>query len=203
MGRLAKPGDPYCTPRGEVAMPKNDIPSTVPVEEISLSVPIARSMEISSKRNPKELPANDLSTQTAINAILMYHLMGLTQNEISHILKIDLMTIENIMMGSDFQLTFEMIFNELINTNSRNLQATLGRHAYSALNQLIHLHKNAESEMVQLKASQDIADRAGLHPETLFGKNSQSNEQDTLKIVIQDAEDQPKTSISIDVSRKR
>lgn len=198
MGRLAKPGDPYCTPRGEVKVPEKQIDK---FEELTLSAPIVRSMHINTKRNPNELPSNDLNTQTAINAILMYHLLGLTQNEIAHILRLDLTTIQNIMMGSDFQMTFEMLFNEIISTNSTSLQATLARHAHSAINQLVHLHKNAESEMVQLKASQDIADRAGLSTDTLYGKSS-GGEEDTLKIVIQDADDQPKTNISINLKRK-
>lgn len=198
MGRLAKPGDPYCTPRGEVKVPEKQVDK---FEELSLSAPIVRSMQINTKRNPNELPSNDLNTQTAINAILMYHLLGLTQNEIAHILRLDLTTIQNIMMGSDFQMTFEMLFNEIISTNSTSLQATLARHAHSAINQLVHLHKNAESEMVQLKASQDIADRAGLSTDTLYGKNG-GGEEDTLKIVIQDADDQPKTNISINLKRK-
>ena len=157
---------------------------------------------ISSKRNPNELPSTDLSTQTAINAILMYHLLGLTQNEIAHILRIELNTIQNIMLGSEFQQTFEYLFNELINVNSSSLQATLGMHARSAIDQLVHLHKYAESEMVQLKASQDIADRAGLSAETLYGKQGGESE-DTLRIVIQDGDDTPKANISIDIKHKR
>jgi LPS O-antigen subunit length determinant protein (WzzB/FepE family) len=200
MGKLAKPGDPLCTPRGNVELPAKN-PQKFE-EDLSLSAPILRNMTINSRRNVKELPSNDPGTQTAINAILMYQLLGLTQNETANILRIDLNTIQNIMLGSEYQMTFEMIFNEVINANSNSLQATLGRHAHSAIAQLVHLHKNAESEMVQLKASQDIADRAGLSSDTLYGKNS-SSEEDTLKIVITDANDEEKTKISIDLNRKR
>lgn len=197
MGRLAKPGDPLCTPRGEVKLPEKEPEK---IEDLSLAAPVLRRMQINSKRNPNELPSSDLSTQTAINVILVYHLLGLTPNEIANIIRIDLTTVQNIQMGSDYQMTFELLFNEIINANSNSLQATLGRHAHSAIQQLVYLHKNAESEMVQMKASQDIADRAGLSAETLYGKQS-SGEEDTLKIVISDGDDKDKTKISINLKR--
>ncbi len=202
MGSLAKPGDPYVDPRGEVKVDQSvKPPSQIP--ETTLLTPIARSMKISSRRNMNEMPSSDSGTQTAINAILMYHLLGLTQNEIAFMLKLDVIVVQNLMFGSDFQTTFELLFNEIINVNSNSLQATISKYAHSAVEQIAHLHKNAKTEMVQLKASQDLADRAGLDAEVLHSKNSSQDEQGFKVVILEEEDHRGKTSIEISVKGKR
>jgi len=202
MGSLAKPGDPYVGPRGEVKVDENKTPASQH-GETTLLVPLARNMKISSRRNMNEMPSSDTGTQTAINAILMYHLLGLTQNETAHMLHLDVIVVQNIMMGSDFQTTFEMLFNEIINVNSNSLQATISKYAHSAVDQIAHLHKNAKTELVQLKASQDLADRAGLNHETLYGKSADMEDQGFKVVILEEEDHRGKTSISIDVRGKK
>ncbi len=195
MGRLAKPGSPYVTERGEVHVPKTD---AAPQERsMTLSTPIARSMHINSRRNMNEMPNTDPSTQTAINAVLMYQLLGLTDNETAHMLRLDLVTVQNLKMHSDYQATWEMLFAEVVNVNSGSLQATLAAHAQGAIERIVDLSKTSEHEMTKLKANQDLADRAGLHYETLHGKNSSNGDEDTLKISFVNEADTPRVDIEI------
>lgn len=201
MRRLAKPGDPYVTVKGEVRTAENEPENVKP--SVTMQTPIARSMKIGSVRSVNELPCSDTSTQTAINAIMMYHLMGLTQNEIAFLLKLDVVVVQNLMYGSEFQDTFEIVFNEMISVNSNSLQATIGKLAHSAINQIAELHVKSKNDMVRLKASQDLADRAGLDPEVLYEKKSNSNDEGFKVVVVEENDGGHKTSISIDVGKKR
>lgn len=200
MGRLAKPGDPYVTERGRIELEDKDPESST--REMSIVVPVARRMKISSQRNMNEMPSTDPGTQTAINAIMVYYLLGLTHNEIAHMIRIDVVTVQNIIESSDFQATFEMVFNELISINSTSLQATIGKYAHTAIDKLTGLMTHAKSEMVQFKAAQDIADRAGLDPEALFGKNA-SQEDQGFKVTILEEDSSKRTEVEINIKGRR
>lgn len=198
MGRLAKPGDAYVTPKGEVHV-QNHEGAQDKLRNMSMITPVARTMAIHTHRNMNEMPSTDPSTQTALNAILMYHLLGLTENEIAHMLRIEVVVVQNLMASSDFQATWEMIFHEIISINSGSLQATLSAHAHGAIERIVDLSKQSKHEMVKLKANQDLADRAGLHHDTLYGKNATNEEDSSLKISF--VKENDKESIEIDISR--
>lgn len=204
MGHLAKPGDPYVSSRGEViAKTEEQLDS---IKHADRFIPVARRLVVSSRRNMNEMPANDPSTQMAINVILMYSLMGLTENEIHHITNLPLTEIQNLKHGTDYQTTFEYIFKELINVNSNSIQATLAGYASKAIDQIIELAEDKSGEVkdiVRLKANQDLLDRAGLSPDNIYGNGASTDDSDMLKIVIEGASPAQSTNIKINLNRKK
>jgi hypothetical protein len=157
---------------------------------------------MNNKRNLNEMPAQDPSTQMAINVLLVYQLLGLTTNEIAHATKIPLDEVQNLMHGSDYQTTFEEIFRELINVNSNSIKAKIADYANKAMDNIIELAENADKDIVKLKANQDVLDRAGFSPDTLYNAGGSADDADMLKIVIESG-DKDKTSVNIDLGRRK
>lgn len=206
MSRFAKEGDPYVAPNGKVLAPINSDSGKsdeIDITRISATTPNVNTMTISARRNPNEMPTPDANMQKAINVILMYQLLGLNDNEIAHLLGIDMDQVRDIKQMGAYQDTFEAVFSELISVNSSSLQARLSRHAHTAMNTVVSLTEKADKDMVRLKASQDILDRSGLDPDFLFGKPSDS-QVDGFKIIIEDANDRPSgTKVDISFNSRR
>lgn len=179
MAHLAKPGDPLVA-NGKVIAHEDEADNLKKGERF---VPLIRRTKINNVRNIKEIPcAQDPSYQTAINAVLVYHLIGLSENETAHLLRIPFEEVQNIRHSSDYQVTFEMVFSELISASSNSIRAKLADYSTKAVDQIIELAENADKDIVKLKANQDILDRAGFSPENIFG-DSQGDDDD-LKIII-------------------
>lgn len=197
---LARPGDPYVTDKGQVLLPGDSPTDALPRADSVLGAPLARNIVSTQRRTAKELPATDPNTQTAINAVLVYQLLGMTDNEISFITHISIEDIHRIKKLDAYQETFDILFHEFISVNSNSLQSKIASFAGEALDHVMDIARDSKHELAKLKANQDILDRAGLHPETLFGKNKQDDGFDSLKIVFQDGEDN-KTKVDIDLKR--
>lgn len=202
MGRLAKKGDPYVGNDGRAYEAMNEEGKSVALKENvnELTVPLINEMTISTKRNPNELPS-DGSVQKAINVILVYHLLGLTENETAHLLGVDLQQVRDIKELPAYQETFEAMHGEIISANSNNIQARIQSYASNAVTRVASLMDEADKDIVKLKASQDILDRSGMSADTLYGKNN-GDSVDGFKIVVQDAEEDGKKSIEIDIGMK-
>jgi len=198
---LARPGDPYVTDKGQVLLPGDNPENALPHANSVLGAPIARNIVSKQRRTVKELPSGDPNTQTAINAVIVYQLLGMTDNEMSFITHIAVEDIQKIRRLEAYQETFEILFHEMIGVNTNSLQAKIASFASDALDNVMYIAENSEHQLAKLKANQDILDRAGLHPETLFGKNKQEDGFDSLKIVISDSKDE-QTKVDIDL-RKR
>lgn len=198
---LARPGDPYVTDKGQVLLPGNNPMDALPRADSTLGAPVARSIVSKQRRTVKDLPAVEPTTQTAINAVLVYKLLGMTDNEISFITHIPIGDISRLCHLDAYQETFEILFHEMISVNSTSLQSKIASFASDALDNVMDIAKTSKHDLAKLKANQDILDRSGLHPETLFGKNKSEDGFDSLKIVIQDGEDE-RTKVNIDL-RKR
>lgn len=195
---LANPGDPYLSRRGEVALPDESHPDR---PEITIGPPNARNISSSIRRSAQEMPT-DIRTQTALNVVLVYSLLGMTENEIAHATNTSLDNIRELRKLPAYQETFEMLFAEILSVNSSSIQAKISSFATEAVENVMSLARDAKKEIVKLKANQDVLDRAGLHPETLYGKNAVDDGIGSLKIVIQDGEDK-NVSVDIDMKGKR
>lgn len=198
---LARPGDPYVTDKGQVLLPGSSPEDALPHANSVLGAPVARSIVSKQRRTVKDLPSPDANTQTAINAILVYQLLGMTDNEISFITHITVADITRIRNIEAYQETFEILFHEFISVNSNSLQSKIASFAGDALDNVMDIARDSKHDLAKLKANQDILDRAGLHPETLFGKNKTEDGFDSLKIVIQDGDDK-ETKVDIDLKRR-
>lgn len=193
---LADPGDPFVTTKGEVILSEQ-----APIEDIVIGPPKASNVRSSVRRSMTDLPA-DPKSQTAINVVLMYSLLGLTENEIAFAIGAPLDDVKRLRLLPTYQETFDMLFDEMITINSSSMQAKIAAFAPKALENMMHIANKAENENAKMKANADLMDRAGLHHETLFGKNSIDDGFGSLKIVIQDGIE-AKTNIEVNVGRRK
>lgn len=199
MAHLAKPGDPLII-EGKIIAKEESVDEFKTADR---QTPIAYKIKPTSRRNMNDMPSVDPNRQMALNVILVYSLLGLTDNEIAHLTKIPLNEIENLKFGSDYQITFEMLFKELISANSNSIKAKLAGYATEAVDQIIQLAQDADKDIVRLKANQDILDRAGITGDALFADENDADD-DTLKIVIDSGSGgQTSTNININLKGKR
>lgn len=194
---LASPGAPYVQKDGQiVAAP--DTQEKLASGELTVGAPIARSYSPKKRRSFKDLPT-DPKTQTAIIVIMVYSLLGLTENEIAHIIGIDLEKVEALRRHSAYQETFELLFFELISANSNSLQSKIASMAPTALESLLEVMQKGKQEVARVRAADSVLDRAGLRADELFGQ--QSSGMESLNIVFQDG-DENKVSVDINVKGK-
>ena len=200
--QLPPPGDPLVTRDGKILEAnRREEP------DYSLTVPTARDIVVRKPRSVREMGV-DGHTQTIVNAVLVYKLIGVSPNEIAHILGTTALEVDRIMDLPAFQDTFEMMFNEILSVNSSSLQARIGRYAGKAFQNLMELADSKPIEIVKedadgnkytgkqydvsplviLKANESVLDRSGLSAEHLFGRNAQS-ETPQLEIEITSAGD--------------
>ena len=194
---LARPGDPYVTTNGKVLADDGGEITALPSVD-ALGPSSARGHVSSRRRSLDDLPT-DPKTQTAIAVVLFYSLVGLTDTEIAFTVGIKTTEIAQLKKLDAYQETYEMLFWEMIHANGKSLVAKIAAKAPGALDNLFELADNAENENAKLKANQDILDRSGLHPETLFG-NKAGDSVDGLKIVVKRADDE-KTEVDINFRR--
>lgn len=204
---LAQPGDPYIDNKGNVVQPRTTKTDVRPMRlATNTSVPIASAYQAHTRRSIKELFAEP-QTQSVINAVLMYTLLGMTPNEISHLLDTSVVDVQHIIALPAYQETFEALFREMISANSNSLQARISAYAANAVENVMDLASVENDDehvpaIVKLKANQDILDRSGLSTDALFGKGSQDDANNTLQIQIVEAADSH-TNIVINTGKKR
>lgn len=204
---LAQPGDPYIDNKGNVVQPKSTKKDIRPMKlATSTSVPVASAYQSTQRRSVKELFAEP-QTQTVLNAVLLYSLMGLTPNEIAFILNTHVEDVHHIIDLPAYQETFEALFKEIISANSNSLQARISAYAANAVENVMELADVSNDDenvpaIVKLKANQDILDRSGLSTDALFGKGAQEDSSNTLQIQIVEAADSH-TNININVGKKK
>jgi hypothetical protein len=202
---LAQPDDPYIDTSGKVIQPIKPPSNARKVHSATVAtIPLAMHYQSKVRRSIKEL-FSEPKTQTVINAVLMYSLLGMSPLEIAHILDTAVSDVEQIINLPAYQETFEALFREIISANSTSLQARISAYAATAIDNVFDLaDAGTENEnvpaIVVLKANQDILDRSGLAADSLFGKNAQEDGQNSLQIVITEAVDS-KTTININTKR--
>jgi hypothetical protein len=213
--RFAKPGDPLVVGMSAVIPATERGPA-----DFSLTVPTLANLQPKIRRSSKELPA-ERQTQTVINALIVYKIAGMSVNEMAVVLGTDIEQIEHVLSLPAFQETFEIVFKELLSANSSSLQARISAYAGRSVENVMELAnykptpKTVKDEetgdeteqegdwkvppIVVLKANQDILDRSGLSPDTLFGKGNQ-DDGNTLQIEVI-AEQDNRTQVNIKVGK--
>lgn len=121
---LARPGDPYVTDKGGVLMPTGRPIDAFGGNDMVLGAPVAKKLTPSKQRTIKDLPIDE-KTQTAINAVLVYVMLGLTDNEISHITHIPFEDIARLKNLDAYQETYDILFHEFIGHNNNSLPSDL------------------------------------------------------------------------------
>jgi hypothetical protein len=152
---LARPGDPLVTERG-IAVPANRDDA-----EVHDAVVIAKAFKPRKRRSAKELPAPP-QMMKAIGCVFLLTTMGLTDREMATVLGISAGDVKSVKNSETYAECFNEIISELISANSEMLAARLAAYANGAVDRIADLSTNGKKEEVRLRASQDIADRAGV-----------------------------------------
>lgn len=191
---LAQPEDPLITSDGEVFEP-DACPSSGEIAVIEAKSTLnAKEFEASIRRGLSELPA-PVQTQSGINAIVVYSILGLGNREIAEALNIDAATVIELKQLSAYSETFEMILGELINANATLLQGRIAAHTQVAFGQVVNLATRGKKEEVRLRASTDILDRAGVRPQDNVMRTK--NDANELRIVITKQEDVKDVGVTV------
>lgn len=213
--KLAQPGDPLVATNGEIIAAEGRVEP-----KYTREVPLVKDVVPQALRSLKELGVNP-ETQSVVNAVLVYQLLGITENEIAYHLNTDVTEIRRIKDLPAYNDTWKMIFQEVISANSNSLSARIQSYAGRALTNLMDLADDKPVEIIEtdaagnqfktkhyavppvvvMKANDSILDRAGLSGEALFGTEKNDNEQQ-LEIEIVAAGDNT-TNVKVNLNGHR
>lgn len=206
MPELAQPGDPLITQRGEIVRAERDRAGVLGPPDIRTIVP-------TKQRAMRDFFA-DAQTQSVVNVVMVYSLLGMSENEIAHTINTDIQQIQQLKRLPAYQETFAALFTEFIRANSSSLQARLQSYANNAIENMMDLadYKPLLDEdgnptgyvvppIVKQKANADILDRAGLSPDVLFNQGKES-EDTSLQVVVTTSKDN-RSDIKVDLNVKR
>lgn len=211
--KFAPPGDPLVVGMNKLLVADGQ------QTDFSLKVPAAKNYQPKIRRSGREFPA-ERQTQTVINSVIVYKLLGMSENEMAVVLGAKISDIEHIQNLPAFQETFELMFSEILSVNSQSLQARLATYANRAVENVMELadYKPTPTTIVDedgiettkegdwkvpaivvLKANQDVLDRSGLSPDTLFGKSGDDG-ANTLQIEVISEQDN-RTQVNIKMGK--
>lgn len=195
---LARVGDPLVTDKGVKVHPEGYVNGKpLPKEKPSLVLD-ANTFRPLKKRNLKELPA-EVGTINGVAAVFMYTMLGVGDREIADALGIDVRRVEDVRGHSAYKECFDTVVDTFINKNSDLLAARIAAYSHSALDVVGHLAMHSVKEEVQLRASTDLLDRAGVKAKDNAERNSM-NSRSELRIIVVDAKKD--TSVEIDLSQQ-
>jgi len=192
---LARPGDSLITSKGDKIEPENK-PTKKEIKKLDVVNETDPSMYRPQKRRIlKELPAAP-NVITGIGAVFMYTMMGVGDREIADTLGTSVEYINDLRAHDAYAECFRAVHGEFINANSTMLTSRIAHYATSALDTVGTLSKSGKKEEVQLAASKDILDRAGVRPKDQENRALMS--VNDLRIIIVDGN--KSDNIQIDIS---
>lgn len=175
---LPPPGDPYVTAIGEVIRPDRR-PEQVEVEDA-----VVRPAEFRPARrcNLGDLPGPP-TMMNGLAAVFMYTVMGVGDREIADVLGLNSADrVRQVRESEAYSECFNAIADAFVSSNSELLASRVQAFAHDALTKVKTLSDNGKKEETQLRASQDLLNRAGVGPKELFARNGMANTD--LRIVI-------------------
>lgn len=191
---LARPGDPLVTSKGDILEPINK-PDKKGAKALVASQTIDPALYRPTKRRMiKELPA-EARVITAVGAVFMYTLLGVGDREIADTLGTDVEEVNSLRNHSAYGECFQIIHGEFINANSDLLTSRIAAYSQTALQTVGHLASAGKKEEVQLRASIDLLDRAGVRPKDQ-DQRAQGMRND-LRIIIVDGDKSHDININI------
>jgi len=198
---LADPDDPLVTADGEVYSSGNK-EAELTTEVVEIVVP-AKKLTASMQRTIRDFPAATPNEQTIVNVVMVFHLLGMNENEMSHHLGVSIQHVQQIKESPAFQETYDLLFQEVLENNRTSAVAKINAAASRAVDKMIELVTDEEAPaIVQMKASENVMNRAGLSEDKLHGKHRTDDSDQVLHIVIDDGERNAGPSININFGNK-
>lgn len=212
---FAQPGDPLVTESGKKILAEDN-----KAINLAASVPNIRTFRSKIQRSVKDLPAQ-AQTQSVVNAVLVYHMAGVSRNEIAYTLGATIADIDAIFGLPAFQETFELLHDAMIAANSNSLKARLQKYANHAVDNLFELASAKPREVtytddagelqvkkeydvppvVIMKSNDSILDRASIVGDQEF-HNRETDTSGGLEIVISSG-DENKTDVKVSINGNR
>jgi DNA-binding helix-hairpin-helix protein with protein kinase domain len=148
---------------GSVLSPKGGtLPSASEFVEIKSNSEVQRRAS-ETFRKLADIPT-ERENLNAVSIVLAYTLMGISEQEISDVTGLSVEQIGNIKMLDAYTYSENAVIDRLIKEDTDDVRKMIAQHSRNAVNRIAHLSQHSEFDAVQLKASQDILDRAGHRP---------------------------------------
>lgn len=201
MAELASPDDPYVHGVGQVVAPKDSDVAEYAGKNREILPRLSDFAPIKARKRD-DIPATDPKDQVAIAAVVSLRLMGFDPVDIAEFFGTTFGRINEILVSSEAQKSYEMLFFNLINHKASTLQGRISSYADKAITAVVDLMEGEKVRQdVKLKAAQDILDRSGLNHETFFqSDNNKSRSDDELVITIM-SEDQKEKGLSVTIKK--
>jgi len=202
MVNLPLPDDPYVHGVGQVVAPKGEDLQQY-AGKVREAMPRLVNFTAIKPKNRDQIPSNDPKEQVAVSAVVALCLQGFDPVDIADFFNTTYGKIEEILKSPEAQTTFEQLFFNLINHQASSLQGRVSSYANKAIDKVVDLMDGQKvPAIVQLKAAQDILDRAGLNHETFFAsQNDKGRSDDELTITIMSEDDKPQ-GLSVTITKK-
>jgi hypothetical protein len=177
---LPKPGDPLILPGGQVLHEEKRLKTTRADKTSDLQIS-PREFRANIKRDLKAFPANPQMFK-AVSVVFAMTAYGISNIEICETLKITNDQLEELRSHHGYSELFNATFSEFINANSEMLQSRIAAYSHAAVGKIGQLVTKAKKEEVQLAASKDILDRAGMRPQDLTANQAASQNELQIRI---------------------
>jgi mevalonate kinase len=177
---LPRPGDPLVLPDGSILYEEKRIKTNSIKERSDLAVK-ARDFRANTKRDLKAFPAN-VHMFKAVSVVFSMTAYGISNIEICETLNINNDQLDEIRSHHGYSELFNSVFNEFISANSEMLQSRIAAYSHAAVGKIGQLVTKAKKEEVQLAASKDILDRAGMRPQDLTANQQASQNELQIRI---------------------
>lgn len=196
---LPKPGDPLTTMDGKIVKPSG-VDDAI-VQEKLTAFPKIRDFVPRREYTAHEAPESDPKQMAAIASIVGLRVMGFSTSAISDFVGAPVYLVHDLLKSPSAQVAFEMLYRSVINNNAVGIHGRIASYADEAVTKVVGLMSNDKApHIVQLKAAQDILDRAGTNAEQVFGIQDSKTTEDGLNIVIM-TEDDAATKVEINIKR--
>ena len=190
--RLARVGDPYVLPSGEVLQPIPAGGVVVPVQDVGKKVHGYKSTK---RRNIGDFVA-DPAVLNGIVCVLLYSVLGIGDREIADALKISSGQVKEVRQHPSYADVFDAIKDELINVNSDLVQSRIAAYGVDAVQQAANVLLTSKNDGLRLRAAEDFVGWGGHSKGN--GTKQPSMGVDALRIVVTDGD--KKTEVSVGVS---
>jgi hypothetical protein len=177
---LPRPGDPLVLPDGTMLYEEKRVKTTDANRKSDLAIN-PRDFRADNKRDLKNFPANPAMFK-AVSVVFSMTAYGISNIEICESLNITNDQLEELRSHQGYSELFNSVFNEFINANSEMLQSRIAAYSHMAVGKIGQLVTKAKKEEVQLAASKDILDRAGMRPQDLTANQAASQNELQIRI---------------------
>jgi hypothetical protein len=134
------------------------------------------------RRSIIDLPAAP-KEMNAISAVVAYKMYGLSDPDISIATSIPIEQVENMQMLDAFDEMWNAAVQNIIHSDSDNIEDMIHQSARNAVNRITHVNNNAQDPFAIIASSKDLLDR---HERSKERRETQENNSLRIEIIKRD-----------------